>query len=214
LGKKRHGSKIQHNNYENILFLSPPLAILKKTIAILLLCIHLFNLGGYHLFFAVLDSRQSARNADQLDRGQYDESDLVELKIPYPLPYACSWNGYERYEGEMELNGVHYSYVKRKLSNDTLYLQCLPNAAKTKLVSAHNAYGILVSDASRTASEKKSANTGLLQKAFSSEYNQGTSNFDMVASLLVFKPENHFRNCLIPTRDLPTLHQPPKIASL
>ncbi|WP_276481393.1 hypothetical protein [Paraflavitalea pollutisoli] len=47
------------------------------------------------------------------------------------LPYTANWDQYERVEGEIVVNGVYYTYVKRKISNNTLYLLCLPNNDKT-----------------------------------------------------------------------------------
>ena len=62
-----------------------------------------------------------------LDNNVYDESELIVLKVAVHLPYQTSWSSYERYNGEIELNGIKYRYVKRKLANDTLYLKCIPN---------------------------------------------------------------------------------------
>ena len=73
-----------------------------------------------------------------LDNHFYDESQLIELKIPVNLPYQASWTAYERYNGEVELNGTIYKYVKRKVSNDTLYLKCIPNERKMRLETAKN----------------------------------------------------------------------------
>jgi hypothetical protein len=73
-----------------------------------------------------------------LDNNSYDESQLIELKIPVHNAYQNSWASYERYNGEVELNGITYKYVKRKLSNDTLYLICIRNSAKMRLETAKN----------------------------------------------------------------------------
>lgn len=73
-----------------------------------------------------------------LDNNHYDESQLIELKVPVNLPYQTSWSSYQRYDGEIEISGVKYKYVKRKLANDTLYLKCIPNTKEMKLQTAKN----------------------------------------------------------------------------
>ena len=60
----------------------------------------------------------------------------MEVKIPYPLPYAANHTSFERFDGEIEFNGVHYNYVKRKMVNDTLVILCIPNTIKTELNKA------------------------------------------------------------------------------
>lgn len=72
----------------------------------------------------------------KLDREEYAEQDLIELKIPVSLPYQNSQERFERYEGEIEIDGIHYNFVKRRLSNDSIILLCLPNKDKTKLANA------------------------------------------------------------------------------
>ncbi len=145
---------------------------MKKTIAILLLTVHVFNLGGYHALFAFLQQKASTQIIEQLDNGSYQSADLVEVKIPYPLPYAANWPDYQRFDGEADINGIHYNYVKRKMSNDTLYLLCIPNHEKTKLAAAKNDYFNAVNEVSNPAQEKKSPTPfNTVQKAFGSEYN-------------------------------------------
>jgi len=73
-----------------------------------------------------------------LDNNAYDESQLIELKVPVHLPYQGNWTNYQRYDGEINLNGVVYKYVKRKLANDTLYLKCIPDTKKMNLQKAKN----------------------------------------------------------------------------
>ena len=90
-----------------------------------------------------------------MDINQYDDSRLVELKIPINLPYQTSWSSFERYDGEVTLNGTLYKYVKRKVFNDTLYLMCLPNTGKMKLESARNDFFMHSNDlAQGNASDK------------------------------------------------------------
>lgn len=117
------------------------LCLLRKSLAILLLLVHLFNFAGYALLFEFFISRADARHQRRIEAGSYNESRLKVLKVPLRLPYQTDWTEYERVEGTIEIAGVYYSYVKRKISQDTLYLVCLPNDAKTNLKKASNNYG-------------------------------------------------------------------------
>jgi hypothetical protein len=74
----------------------------------------------------------------KLDKADYKESDLISIKTSLHLPYYTSSSTYERAYGSVNVDGVVYEYVKRRVYNDTLELLCLPNDAKTKLLSAKN----------------------------------------------------------------------------
>ena len=65
-----------------------------------------------------------------LDKKDINETDLFEIKMPLHLPYQTSWSNYERFDGEVKLDGIIYKYVKRKLTNDTLHLMCIKNTKK------------------------------------------------------------------------------------
>ncbi len=107
----------------------------------------------------------------RLDKNLYDESQLIELKIPINLPYQTSWSAFERYDGEIELNGFLYKYVERKLSNDTLYLKCLPNIKKMHLETTKDDFFKNTNDLAQSNS-KKSGNSK------TSVFKNITSDFD------------------------------------
>lgn len=110
--------------------------LLKKLLAIVLLTIHLFNLGGYQFLFSFLEIKSSEAIVERLDGGGFADSELIEVKIPYSLPYAANQSEFERFDGEIDIDGVHYNYVKRKMVNDTLIVLCIPNTLKTELTAA------------------------------------------------------------------------------
>lgn len=100
--------------------------------AITLLILHLFSIAGYYIALQFLIEHTDRELVQQLDNDQYDDEELIEIKLPLHLPYMISYD-YARVDGEVELEGMHYIYVKRKVHNDTLYLLCLPNKGKMKL---------------------------------------------------------------------------------
>jgi hypothetical protein len=142
---------------------------LKPITAILLLVIHVFNMGGYRIVFTQLEKKASDQLVQQLDKEEYDDSQLIEMKVPLPMPYQTNWADFERYNGEIEISGVHYNYVKRKVQNDTLILLCIPNQGKMKLNSAKEQFFSLVNDISTDNKVPVPAKSSVL-KIVTSEY--------------------------------------------
>lgn len=132
--------------------------------------VYLFMLAGYRGVFNFFDKAISRDLIVQLDKHEYTDAELVEVKIHYPMLYAPNWTSYERYDGEVELNGAHYNYVKRKFSNDTLYFLCIPNHQKTQLEAARVDYIRRSNDVVNPMNGKKSlpVSTGCI--GFSWEY--------------------------------------------
>lgn len=148
---------------------------MKKLSAILLLFVFLFSQAGYALLFQYFIENADNKIEDRITRNIYNDEDLVEVKVALNMPYLLSSNSFVRVEGEIELNGAHYNYVKRKVSGDTLYLLCLPNLLKTQLADAKIA---LAKDYGDTPANKKSAEPNSAKKQHSiSEYNFVTQQF-------------------------------------
>lgn len=68
-----------------------------------------------------------------IDNNHYNESELIKLTVPLHLPYITSQSTFERVEGEINVNGTMYKYVKRKIEEGKLILLCLPNKHKMML---------------------------------------------------------------------------------
>jgi hypothetical protein len=119
---------------------------LRHFIAITLLLVHLFNAGGYRLVFDHMEEAAGERMITRIDGQYYDDRDLLEIRVPVNLPYQTNSPDFERIDGEVSLNGVHYNYVKRKIFNDTLILLCVPNTEKTKVFNARETFFSLVND--------------------------------------------------------------------
>jgi hypothetical protein len=119
---------------------------LKQFAAISLLLLLCFNWFGYRLLSGILQQKADTRLEAKLDKEQYDPAQLIELRIPINLPYHNDWDQFERYNGEIILNGVHYKYVKRKVEKGELVLLCLPNNEKQMLASARDQFFKLVND--------------------------------------------------------------------
>src|ERR1044071_4598320 len=149
--------------------------VVRKIASATLIFILLFNLFGYRLVVDYLQHKSDTRLEARLDKNNYNESELIELKIPIHLPYQTSWAEFERYDGEVQLDGVLYKYVKRKVINDTLVLLCIPNHQKMELQTAKNDFFKNTNDLAQNNSSKKSDNSKTLSfKKLMSEYDDQT----------------------------------------
>ena len=166
---------------------------MRKLAAILLLITLVFNWFGYRILSNYMQYRADKQLEAKLDLEDYDASQLIELKVPVSLPYQSNWDDFERYDGEIKVNGVHYKYVKRKVYNDSLILLCLPNEAKMKIENAKDNFFKLVNDL-QTASSKKGAGKAdnFSFKNLISEY-WFTQNSWTIASLLK-QPITYYSN--------------------
>ena len=151
--------------------------MLKRPIAILLLAIYLFNLAGYSLVFHYFILQSEQKFARQLDENKYRDAELVEISIPFNLPYTQNSSDFERLDGSVELNGVTYNYVKRRIYNDTLYIMCLPNRQRTQLIKEKSNYAGEVNDFATNKKEKEST---AKKAGFSAEYNNTIPQYKFV----------------------------------
>jgi hypothetical protein len=131
---------------------------LKKCAAILLLGILLFNGWGYRLLTSYMESRANHQLEVQLDNDQYDESQLVSIRIPATrLSYYNNSFQYERVRGEIEIRGLRYKYCKRRILNDSIEFLCIPNQAAMKMQTARDDFFQLMNDLSRNGLGKNSS---------------------------------------------------------
>lgn len=130
--------------------------MIKRLTAILLIALLAFNWYGYRLLTNYLQHEASAQLQSKLDNNDYDASDLVELRVPLNMPYITDWHDFETYEGETQINGVHYKYVKRKVENGELVLLCIPNQQKTELQTAQHDFFKMVNDLQQSPGKKHS----------------------------------------------------------
>lgn len=181
---------------------------MKKLLAISLLSIYLLSLIGYSLVFQFLINRTDKQFTLNLDAKAYNESDLVEVKTPLNMPYLNTTNKFERADGQIEINGTLYNYVKRKISNDTLYILCLPNFAKTKLCKAKTDYANQSAD---NPVGKSSDQSALKKISFFSDSNLNAVHFSFDACASSSNANIPFNN-LTTLKGFVTKHlQPPDL---
>ena len=172
----------------------------------------LFNLAGYKVLFHFLQQRADSQLQASLDKQQYNEQDLVTIKVPLSLPYQTNWKEFERVDGEIKLDGKIYKYVKRKVYKGELILLCLRDNNKMHLQTAKDDFFKLANDMVSNTSKKQSSGNSLSFKNMVSEFDS-----PFIAKLpITFVPNQSYefpRNSLINSAPSPGLPgQPPELA--
>jgi len=129
---------------------------LKRLAAILLMGILLFNWYGYQLVSNYMQERADRRLEASLDKRDYDENQLLSIKVPVTsLSYYNSSANFERVDGQVDIGGVQYKYVERRIFKDSIEYRCIPNQMAMNLKSARETFFQLVNDLSHNGQEKK-----------------------------------------------------------
>jgi len=129
---------------------------LKKVIAILFLGIMLFNGFGYRIVSNYFDQKASDHLTILIEQNNYNESELVSIKTPINLPYYSNNPKFERLDGEMEIDGIVYQYVERRVYNDSLEIRILPNQDRMHIKNAKDSFDQLAADFEQKLTDKKS----------------------------------------------------------
>ncbi len=113
---------------------------MRKLLAICLLVLLAFNLGGYRLLYDYY-----SRNADKalvhaIDWQHYSEEELITFRQPTHLPYYGNHGDFRSVRGEVEIDGIRYQYVQYRIINDSIELRCIPNRDKMQLLQAVTDY--------------------------------------------------------------------------
>jgi hypothetical protein len=158
---------------------------LKKIASILLLSLLLFNWVGYRLLTQYLESSANERLLARIDLNDYNESELIEMRVSLNLPYQNDQAQFERVNGEIEINGQHYNYVKRRIEKGQLVVMCIPNHGKTRIENSKDDYFKLINDLQQNGDSRKTEkSTSTAFKALFSEYNAETNNWSITSPVI------------------------------
>ena len=186
---------------------------MKQIASILLLGLLFFNWYGYRIVSSYLQQQSDTKFEAKLDNNEYDETQLIELRVPINLPYHNDWKGFERYNGEIEINGVHYKYVKRKVEKGELVLLCLPNSEKQLLQSARDNFFKLVNDLQQNNPGKKSESGHPSSfKGLYSDYQQEKNNWSFVSFTCNIPDYSELNMVFIATNFSSSPEQPPELS--
>lgn len=129
---------------------------MRKLAAIALLAVFTFNMVGYQLVYNYMASKSDKALEVALDNKQYSDAELISIKQPANLPYYTNNKNFQRIDGEVEIDGVQYKYVKCRIYNDSLEMLCIPNRAKMQIEQSRNDYAKVAHDFQQDNKEKKS----------------------------------------------------------
>jgi hypothetical protein len=180
---------------------------LKRIAAILFLCVLLFNLYGYQWVIDCIQDRKEQVLLTQLDKEAYQNEDLVSIKTPINLPYYTNSAAYERIDGTIEIDGIAYNYVKRRIFNDSLELLCLPNTARQQLQTAKADFFKLTNGYPASEGAKKVAS--IIKNALP-EYCEDFTSFNLNTHFLIAKSYPGFYACFLPYAGSSKQDQPPE----
>lgn len=176
-----------------------------------MIAILFFNWYGYRIVTGILADNADQQLEARLDNNQYDEASLIEVKVPLNMPYQNEQADFERHYGEMDFNGQHLTYVKRKIENGYLVLKCIPNHSRQKIEAAGNDYFKLANGLDQDHPGKKQDNTSSFAKNFWSEYDGRETDFSVaVAADLVNRTYLNTTASLY-SISLPSMEQPPDL---
>jgi len=156
---------------------------LKKIFAIAMLLVLMFNMGGYMLLFQYFIKQSDNIANEQISKGLYKSSELVEVKIPVRMPYVQEQLEYQNISGHIELNGNSYNYVAMKMTRDTMYVKCIPNYEKTRLVSEKV---ILAKEISDLPLNKKSHAPLMKKSEVDNDYNYSSFYYELYTPIIAF----------------------------
>ena len=182
---------------------------MRKIAAILFILIFAFNLCGYRLVISLLQTKADAKLEVLIDNSDYNESQLIEMRVPLNMAYQARYTAYERHYGEITIDGKAYTYVKRKIEGDVLVLKCIANESKQQLRETADD---LVKSSGGQDQENNSKKSNSSIKIFSGDYDDKNLFCDLSArSTLKSSLNNHYSSALSDVL-IKTLHQPPKFS--
>ncbi len=129
--------------------------MLKCLTVALLICVLSFNWYGYDILVKILETHYDEQLEIALDNKNYDASQIIELDSKIVLPYVADMSSFERVDGEVIIDGVHYKFVERKYENGRVIYRCIPNTEKIKLYSARSAFYQLMNEIQETSNQTK-----------------------------------------------------------
>jgi len=99
------------------------------------------------LFTALCEEREASSLEASVENDDYDSTLLVMLRIPADaLPYCNATRDFQPAAGFIQIGGLRYREVKKRVYNDSVEFLCLLDGAANRLRSARNDYFSLVND--------------------------------------------------------------------
>lgn len=169
----------------------------------------LFNWFGYRLVSDYFAQKADTRLEAALDNNDFDESELITIKVPTNLPYYNNNNEFTRVDGEINFNGVHYKYVAKRIYNDSIELRCIPHQAKMKIEAAKDQYLQLAYDMDQQTPGKKQSTNSAAFKMLMIEYTDLKNQWELNSLSMREAMKTPDQASVLLTCFLPVAEQPP-----
>lgn len=174
----------------------------------MLLSLLLFNWCGYRFFTSYLQQKADQQLQSSIDANDYDESQLLEIRVALNMPYQNDQSEFERHYGEAEINGKIYTYVKRKIENGYLVLKCLPNHEKQALRNASNIFFSISNGLDQNSSRELPVNN--IVKSFLSDFDDHVVAIGLNPLPVIKNKRLDTQSSFLHTLSLPVNGQPPE----
>lgn len=166
---------------------------MRKIAAIFFLSVLCFNCIGYRYVFDYLGSRHTRQFEANIDENNYDEGSLISIKTSFSLPYLyASSDKFERWKGEIVIDGVSYTYVKRRFFNDSIELLCLPNMAVNRLKEAQKDFFRATNDLQAGREKKQDGGQVPVFKNLLSEYCEQVPEWNLAIATLTYTHQSFY----------------------
>jgi hypothetical protein len=185
--------------------------VMRKLAAILLLAIFAFNLFGYKLYSSFAEQQALTQLTHTLDTENYDNNDLLLITKEINLPYFVNTTQFTEADGETEINGVFYRFVKYRIYNDKLEMLCIPDVAKTKIRDAKNNYFSVIADIEKNKNGKSTPTKNTSAKKAFSDFEENLFYSINVISNINFAAYNTFKNATAVFAAKAVAEQPPDL---
>ena len=116
----------------------------------------MFNMVGYKFVANYFESKATEDLQALLDQNNYSDADLISFKFQSSLPYHSNSKEFETMNGNIDINGVNYQYVKKRFYNDSLEVLCIPNIVNSSIKNSQNDFAKQLIDNIASAQTKKS----------------------------------------------------------
>ena len=168
----------------------------------------LFNMVGYRFVFTMLDNVASQKQNAKLDAGDYDEANLIEITVPLNMPYQSRITEFERHYGEITVDGVVYTYVKMRVDNNQLILQCIPDVNRQQIKNSEN--NLAKANSSQDMENTGKKHSSSISKNVISDYDNKNHTYNLAANKsLVLLSYPDFTTAVLKASIAPP-HQPPR----
>ncbi len=120
--------------------------MLKRLIAITVLLVHLFSIGGQLAVYQYMVYKSDRFFNEQISKNRYRIDDLSEICIPAAAPGVTDWKYFQPIHGSVRFKNTGYNYVGIKITRDAIYLMCIPNYETTHLSNQNIIYARQIPD--------------------------------------------------------------------